>query len=64
MKWLLNVGKKIVPPEVIGLTALSQGYEVEEATDDKHVQPREAETVEEPMVMMLTNNDVSIAIGD
>ena len=34
----------------------SQRREVEEATDDKHVQPGKTETVEEPMV--LRNDDV------
>ena len=56
LEWLLNLGEKVVPPEAIGLSGSSQGYEVEETTDDKHVQPGETETVEEPMV--LTNDDV------
>ena len=50
-EWLLNLGEKVVPAEDIGLGALSQGHEAEEATDDKHVEPGETETVEEPMVL-------------
>ena len=50
LEWLLNLGEKVVPPEDIGLSALSQGHEVEKATDDKHAQPGETETTEEPMV--------------
>ena len=54
LEWLLNLGEQVVPPEDIGFSALnSQGHEVEEATDDKHVQPGETETAEEPMVWRL-----------
>ena len=38
-EWLLNLGEKVVPAEDIGLGALSQGHEAEEATDDEHVEP-------------------------
>ena len=44
------------PPLPEGLSALSQGQKVDEATDDKYVQPGETETVEECLV--LTNDDV------
>ena len=39
LKWLLKLGEKVAPSEDIYLSALSRGYEVEEATDDQHVQP-------------------------
>ena len=35
LEWVLNLGEKVVPSEDIGLSALSRGHEVEEATDDK-----------------------------
>ena len=61
LEWLLNLGEKVVPPEDIALSALSEAHEVEEATDDKRA-ARETETVKEPMVLM--NDAVSFAIGD
>ena len=48
--------KKLFHQKTFGLSALSQGHEVEEATECKHVKPGETETVEEPMVS--TNDDV------
>ena len=43
LEWLLNLDEKVVSRKVIGLSVHSQGHEVEEATEDKHVQAGKTE---------------------
>ena len=51
LEWLLNLSEKVVLRKDFGLITLSQGHQVEEATDDKSVQPGETKIVEEPVVL-------------
>ena len=61
VEWLLNLGENVVLSEDnIGLSTLFQGHEVEEATDDKYLQPGKTKTVEEAMVLTID----CVAIGD